>query len=57
MIDRDVFEFYDQGWNAYMRGEPYNPNATLDWRDGWRDCRDAVDLGEVERDLNDQPIK
>lgn len=34
-------KFYDQGWNARVRGEPYDRHATLDWRDGWKDCDEA----------------
>lgn len=33
--------FYDQGWNAYVNGEPFPllpRSATIDWIDGWRDA-------------------
>lgn len=33
--------YYDQGWDARVRGEPYDRNATIDWKDGWRDCEEA----------------
>jgi len=41
-------KFYDQGWNAFVRGEPYDPSATRDWRDGWKDCHDADAAHRVE---------
>jgi hypothetical protein len=31
-------EFYDQGWNACVRGETYDMDAEQAWRDGWLDC-------------------
>jgi hypothetical protein len=34
-------KFYDQGWNARVKGEPYDPKASRDWRDGWKDCDEA----------------
>lgn len=37
--------YYDQGWNAYLRGEPYDETAYLDWRDGWKDCAEATQSG------------
>lgn len=44
------FQFYDEGWNARVRGEPFNKNATRDWRDGWKDCDEAQ---ESQRQLID----
>lgn len=35
------YRFYDAGWNARVRGEPFQPTATLSWRDGWQDCHEA----------------
>ena len=35
------FKFYDEGWNARVRNQPYRPDATRDWRDGWNDCNEA----------------
>lgn len=32
---------YDQGWNARVRGEPYDQKAAKDWRDGWKDCQES----------------
>lgn len=32
---------YDQGWNARVENEPFNPYATVDWKDGWLDCDGA----------------
>lgn len=32
-------QFYDEGWNAYIDGVPYDRSATLDWRDGWKDAQ------------------
>lgn len=36
-------KFYDHGWNARVAGEPFDANATLDWRDGWTDCDGTTD--------------
>lgn len=33
--------YYDEGWNAFINGEPFDVKATLDWKDGWRDCQEA----------------
>jgi len=44
----DKFEFYDYGWNARVRGEPYRPSASRDWRDGWKDCNEADPADRVE---------
>lgn len=37
-----IDQYYDQGWGARWAGKPFNPRATLDWRDGWKDA-DGVD--------------
>lgn len=34
-------KYYDEGWNARCKEEPYNPQAPKDWRDGWKDCDEA----------------
>ena len=31
-------KYYDQGWNDFIDGVPYDPKATEDWKDGWFDC-------------------
>lgn len=41
-------KFYDDGWNARVRGQEYDEAATRDWRDGWKDCDEAP---EVDRQL------
>lgn len=41
VVSSEPKSFYDQGWDARVRNEAYDPNATLDWRDGWQDCEDA----------------
>ena len=33
--------FYDDGWNARVRGEPFDARSTRDWQDGWKDCDEA----------------
>lgn len=36
---------YSQGYGAYNIGLPYYPDASLDWREGWRDAeRDDYDM-------------
>ncbi len=40
--------FYDEGWNACVRGEPYDPTASFDWRDGWLDCNSASEEDQME---------
>lgn len=47
---KDEFNYYDFGWNARVRGEPFNSKATLDWRDGWKDCDGAKEEDRVEID-------
>jgi hypothetical protein len=39
--------FYDEGWNARVKCEPYDSTKSRDWRDGWEDCEDAP---ESDRD-------
>ena len=34
--------FYDEGWNARVNEEPFDPSAAKDWRDGWKDCDEAT---------------
>lgn len=34
--------FYDHGWNDYIAGVAYDEQATLDWRDGWRDAYECA---------------
>ncbi|MBU9539385.1 hypothetical protein KTE58_23655 [Burkholderia multivorans] len=41
------FRYYDQGWNAFIKGEPFNPRASSDWRDGWTDCMEAPEKDRV----------
>lgn len=36
-----AYVYYDEGWNARVRGEPFDQYATRDWRDGWTDCDEA----------------
>lgn len=40
--------FYDNGWNARVRGEEYDESADLPWRDGWRDCDEADEADRKE---------
>lgn len=41
-------KFYDQGWNARIRNEPFHRSATIDWRDGWKDCDELSDEGRAD---------
>lgn len=41
-------KFYDQGWNARVRNEKYEPAAARDWRDGWKDCNEADEEDRAE---------
>lgn len=37
-------QFYDEGWNDRLNGEPFTTiGTTRDWRDGWRDCDDVAE--------------
>jgi len=36
-------KFYDQGWIARANNEPFRADATLDWKDGWRDANEVDD--------------
>lgn len=31
--------YYDQGWNAYLRGDSFDETAFRDWQEGWLDSR------------------
>lgn len=42
------FDFYDEGWVARCQDQSFNPKATQDWKDGWKDC-DKVDHIERNR--------
>lgn len=42
--------YYDEGWNAYWADEPYDPKATLDWRDGWLDAQGADAEGYINEE-------
>lgn len=35
-------KYYDQGWNAFIDGNPFDASAAKDWRDGWKDCESAT---------------
>lgn len=45
--------YYDQGWNAYVRGEPYDTNKSLNWRDGWKDAQESVATKGFPLDMNE----
>lgn len=40
------FRYYDEGWNARCDDQPNEPNASIDWGDGWLDCDEAIKEGE-----------
>ena len=40
------YSYYDEGWNARIKGEPNNPHASIDWGDGWLDCDEAFKNNE-----------
>lgn len=40
--------FYDEGWNAYIKGEQFDVFATEDWKDGWCDCQEAVEVDGID---------
>ena len=31
--------FYDQGWDAYVKEEPFDETKSEDWRDGYLDAQ------------------
>ena len=39
--EKQSLKYYDEGWNARCRGEPFKPTASRDWRDGWKDANFA----------------
>lgn len=41
-------EFYDEGWAARCQDKPYNQKATIDWKDGWKDCDELDDIERVK---------
>lgn len=34
-------KYYAEGWQARRNNEPFDPSASKDWQDGWRDCDEA----------------
>jgi hypothetical protein len=34
--------YYDEGWNAFINGDPFNATAAFDWRSGWKDAELAT---------------
>lgn len=45
-------DFYDYGWNDRMFGKPFlssKEGASRNWRDGWKDCDEAIKAGESVR--------
>lgn len=34
--------YYDEGWNAFLNGDPFDAAAAFDWRVGWKDCEVAT---------------
>lgn len=55
----DNWEFYDEGWNAFVRGDDYQAGASLDWRDGWKDarCAGATEVfPEFREDFRQEPV-
>lgn len=39
-------KFYDDGWNDYLLGVPFDIHENDDWKDGWLDCKEAYMNGE-----------
>lgn len=39
----EQYKFYDEGWNAKCRGEVFQSTASLDWKDGYRDCIECIE--------------
>lgn len=48
-MDKNEHQYYDQGWNARVRGERFRSvsEASVDWRCGWRDCDGAEESYRV----------
>ena len=34
----ELLKFYDQGWNAFICGEPCDKDGSEDYAKGWKDC-------------------
>jgi hypothetical protein len=34
-------KYYADGWRARCKNEPFDPNASADWQDGWNDRNEA----------------
>lgn len=43
--------YYDEGWNAYIAKIPYNIKASLDWKDGWKDCQEATEKSGIQKPI------
>ena len=41
--------FYDEGWNDFIAGVALEGPYTIDYRDGWEDCRKASRCGKQEK--------
>lgn len=39
--ESDGLSYYDEGWNARVREQPFRKDAKRDWQDGWKDCDEA----------------
>lgn len=44
--------YYDEGWNARVKGEAFDRTKSIDWKDGWKDCNELEDeerkkIGEI----------
>jgi hypothetical protein len=41
-----IKRFYDEGWNAYIRGHPFDLDASKTWQDGWIDAEEEFEKKE-----------
>lgn len=42
MRDKGYYEDAEAGFEACDRGEPFNPDASRGWKDGWLSCEDEI---------------
>ncbi len=44
--------YYDEGWNARIRGESFKQTRGSAWKQGWKDCdelseKERKEIGEI----------
>lgn len=48
LVKKSEAKYYDQGWIARVKNQPFRMDATIDWKDGWRDADETTEENRLE---------